>query len=331
MLVGNYAYLSQSGATFVGKLFMNFFVKSLTVCLSLALLSACAMAPVLSPVTNPPRQMALQPVVIVERPVVALVLGSGAARGFAHVGALKILEEHGIKADIVVGTSAGSVVGALYAGGLRGQTLVEAAQELDISQLTDWMFPSRGVVRGQRLQLYINELLHNRPIEDLQTRFVAVVTRLADGELVAFNHGDAGMAVRASSTVPGLVQPLVIDGQEYVDGGLVSKVPVRIARELGADVVIAIDITRNFLQPDQLQSTFGVMQQAIIIMSHKIAEVETEEADILIRPDVGDIASNGFELRDEVLAAGEAATLAVMDKIKRVIAEITREKTGVNR
>ena len=131
------------------------------------LLSSCANSPVLQTVSNPPRQLALQPLEHRNQPVVAFVLGGGAARGFAHVGVLNVLEEHGIDADIVVGTSAGSVVGALYAGGIRGQALTEAAQQLDIKQLTDWMFPNRGLVKGERLQRYINRLLQDRPIETL--------------------------------------------------------------------------------------------------------------------------------------------------------------------
>jgi len=269
--------------------------------------------------------MPLQPIVIDDRPVVAFVLGSGAARGFAHVGVLNVLEAQGIEADIVVGTSAGSVVGALYAGGIRGSALSKAAQQLDINKLTDWMFPNRGVIRGQRLQLYVNELLQYLPIESLYTTFAAVVTNLADGELVAFNHGDTGMAVRDSSAIPGLIQPLAIDGQEYVDGGLVSQVPVRIARQLGADVVIAVDVSKN-LKPDQLLSTFEVMQQAILIMAHKIAEMEVGEADIVIRPEVGGIATNAFELRDQAVAAGEAAATAAVSEIEQVIAEKSRQK-----
>ena len=258
--------------------------------------------------------------------MIAFVLGSGAARGFAHVGVLKVLEENGIQADIVVGTSAGSVVGALYAGGIRGQALVEAAHQLDIKKLTDWAVPNRGVLKGQRLQLYVNELLHYRTIETLQTRFVAVATDLSVGELVAFNYGDTGMAVRASSSIPGFVQPVVIGEREYVDGGLVSQVPVRVAREMGADVIIAVDVSRNHLLQEQLQSTFAVMRQAIIIMSRRIADAEVGEADIHIRPEVGDISNTEFELRDQVLAVGEAATLAVIDDIKQTIAVIGNAK-----
>jgi len=294
--------------------------------LLLALLTSCAVVPTLPSVVQVPRQISEAPLFIEDRPVIAFVLGSGAARGFAHVGVLNTLEEHGIVADIVVGTSAGSVVGSLYCGGIRGQALVTAAHQLDIKQLTDWVVPNRGVVRGQRLQLYVNGLLNYRPIEALQTKFIAVATDLLDGDLVAFNQGDTGMATRASSAIPGLIQPVMINGREYVDGGLVSQVPVRVARQMGADVIIAVDVSKNPFKPEQLQSTFAVMQQAIIIMSHKLAETEVGEADILIRPDVGGIAVAEFELRDQAVAAGEAATLAVIPEIVQLIAEKSWQK-----
>lgn len=302
------------------------FSRIIEAILLLVLLTSCAVVPVLPPVTQLPRQLPELPMVIEARPVIAFVLGSGAARGFAHVGVLNALEEHGIVADIVVGTSAGSVVGSLYSGGIRGQTLVSAAHQLNIKKLTDWMVPNRGVVRGELLQRYVNDLLQDRPIEALPTKFIAVATDLLNGELVAFNYGDTGMAVRASSAIPGLIQPVMINGREYVDGGLVSQVSVRVARQLGADVIIAVDVSKNPFKPDQLNSTFAVMQQAIIIMSHKLAEAEVGEADILIRPEVGGIAVAEFELRNQAVAAGEAATLAVMDEIKAAIAAKAKSK-----
>ena len=292
----------------------------------ISLLAACSVAPVLAPVTNLPGELQSQPLAGKNRALVALVLGSGAARGFAHVGVLKVLEANGIQADIVVGSSSGAVVGALYAGGIRGHELVEAAAELDMGNLTDWIFPNRGVVRGERLQQYLNQRLQNRPIEALPIKYVAVATDLVSGTLMAFNHGDTGMAVRASSAIPGLVQPVLIDGREYVDGGVVSQVPVHVARKLGADVIIAIDVSRHPLPADQLSSTLAVMQQAIIVMSNQIAEAELAYADIVIRPNVGAFGIDDFDLRDQVLAAGEAAALEALTEIKRLINEKTAQK-----
>jgi len=293
--------------------------------LSLLLLWAlvgCSATPV-KPVENPPNN-SLHRVEQATKPVVALVLGGGAARGFAHVGVIHALEQAGIQVDMVVGTSAGSVVGALYAGGIHGEQLLEIAKDLEREKVTDWMFPDRGVLRGERLQQLVNELLQDRPIESFEKLFAAVATDLESGQLMAFTSGNAGMAVRASSTFPGLVPPIEIGGREYVDGGLVSQVPVKVARALGATVVIAVDVSRQPLLRPELMSTLGVMQQSIIIMSKKIAEAEIGLADVVIHPDVGVIPIAGFEMREQAIAAGEQAGLAALPVIKRVVAQANR-------
>jgi len=289
--------------------------------LIVALLTACAAAPPLKPVSNPPHALPLQVMANRDRPISAFVLGSGAARGFAHVGVLDVLDRNGVKADIIVGSSAGSVVAALYAAGIRDDKLLEAAQKLDMEQLTDWTFPNRGIVRGERLQEYINNLLDNRPIESLPTKFVAIATDLTNGKLIAFNSGNAGVAVRASSSIPGIVQPMTIEGRDYVDGGLVSQVPVRIARQMGADIVIAVDVSRTLMPPEQLTTTAAVMRQAMLITIERITEEEIGEADIIIRPKVGDIGGNDFELRDQAVEAGKASALEKISDIRRLISE----------
>lgn len=308
---------------------VHYSIKILLILICIGLI-ACSSSPVQQPTINPPLHVDSQTVVNSQRPVIAFALGSGAARGFAHVGVLNVLEAHGIKADIVVGSSAGSVVGALYAGGIRGQALREAATNLETSELTDWAYPNRGVVKGASLQNYINELLQNRNIESLETKFVAVVTDLQSGKLVTLNQGDTGMAVRASSAIPGLVQPVAFNGGEYIDGGIVSPIPVKVARSLGADLVIAVDVSRDLLKPEQLQSTLSIMHQSFIIMSQNIAENERRDADILIKPEVGNMMINEFGMRELALEAGESAALQALDEIKRKIEELTRYKMQFN-
>src|SRR5258708_13215804 len=171
----------------------------------------------------------------------ALVVGGGGARGFAHTGVLKVLDDAGIRADLVVGTSAGSVVGALYAAGIRNNELVETALAVQRGQLVDFVFPHRGFIEGNRLQTYIDKALNGRLIEQLDIPFVAVATELATGRLVPFTRGDTGMAVRASCSVPVVFQPTTIQGIEYVDGGLLGPVPVRLARESAAHPAIPRD------------------------------------------------------------------------------------------
>lgn len=288
------------------------------------LAAGCAGVPV-AVVSNPPRAEPLTPIAVVERPVVAFALGGGAARGFAHVGVLNVLDRHGVHADLVAGTSAGSVAGALYAAGLRGERLEREALDLERDRLTDYVFPDRGFIRGERMQRYINEAVGNVALENLPTRFAAVATDLASGEMVVFNHGNTGMAVRASSSLPGVVQPVAINGRDYVDGGLVSQVPVRVARALGADVVIAVDVSRRPAPKALIKNTLDVLQQAIRIMGMALVEQEAGDADILIRPTIGEIGMTDFEARAEAIKAGEQAAAAMLPEIDAAIAEARAE------
>lgn len=283
------------------------------------LVAGCAGMPA-APVDNPPAAESLAPISRDQGPVVAFALGGGAARGFAHVGVLKVLDHHGILADLVTGTSAGSVAGALYAAGLRGDELEEEALRLERGNITDYIFPDRGIIRGERLQRYVNEAVDNRPLQALPTRFVAVATDLRSGELVAFNSGNTGMAVRASSSLPGLIQPVTIRGRDYVDGGLVSQVPVRVARDMGADIVIAVDVSRLPADTPPIESTLDVLRQSLMIMSVTLVDQELRAADVVIRPSVREIEMGDFEERSKAMAAGERAAEAMLPEIRAAIA-----------
>ncbi|MDH3526179.1 MAG: patatin-like phospholipase family protein [Gammaproteobacteria bacterium] len=300
--------------------------KSAFFLLLVLLLTACASMPVVLPVENPPVAAELKRIVMADRPVVAFALGGGAARGFAHAGVLNVLEQNGIRADIVVGTSAGSVAGALYAGGIRGESLIAAAAELQMKNLADWTLPNRGFIGGERLQALINDKLGNRPIEALDMVFVAVAADLQSGQAVAFNKGNTGMAVRASSSVPGIFMPVTIDGRDYVDGGLVSQLPVRIARELGADMVIAVDVSKRPVHNTVLETTWDVLHQALLIMSEAVVAAEAGEADVLIRPAIGGISLLGFDQQAEAIAAGERAVRAQLPEIRQMLDQQTRRK-----
>jgi NTE family protein len=254
-------------------------------------------------------------------PVIALALGGGAARGFAHIGVIKALEAQGIVPDIVVGTSAGAVVGALYASGLTGLELQKIALDMDEKQFGDWTLPNRGVFKGEALQNFVNQAVGNRPLEKLPRRFAAVATNLKTGEPIVFRTGNTGMAVRASSAVPGLFQPFNINGQDYVDGGLVSPVPVRTARNLGANFVIAIDISANPRDAKTL-STIDVLLQTFAIMGHSISRHETVEADIVIRPITVDLPSTDFQGRHRAVLEGEKAATAAMPAVKTALERI---------
>jgi NTE family protein len=270
-----------------------------------------------------------KPVPVQPQPLkIGLALGGGAAKGFAHIGVIKALEAQGIVADIVAGTSAGSVVGALYAAGLTGFELQKLAMELDESQVSDWSLPDRGVFKGEALQNFVNKAVNNLPLEKLPRSFAAVATDLRSGELVAFRTGNTGMAVRASSSVPGIFQPVAINGHEYVDGGAVSPVPVRTARSMGANFVIAVDISSQ-PRDGKTQSMVDVLLQTFSIMGQAIGRFEMAEADLVIRPLTGDLPAADFQARHKAILEGEKAAAKAMAELKARL-ESARRPTGLS-
>lgn len=248
----------------------------------------------------------------------ALALGGGAARGFAHVGVIEVLEQAGIKPDLIVGTSAGSLVGALYASGMSATELRKAAMSLDEGVLGDWTIGGRGVLKGRALQDLVNRMVGNRPIERFPVPYAAVACDLYNGNPLLLQRGDAGVAVRASSAVPGVFEPVVIGGREYVDGGLVSPVPVRPARELGGDDVIAVDISAKprFQDTDTLPR---VLLQTFTIMSQQLAAAELREADVVVAPKVGDLGSGDFGRRQLAIDEGRRAATAALPALRSAL------------
>lgn len=260
---------------------------------------------------------------------VALVLGGGAARGFAHIGVIKVLEAHGIQPDMVVGTSAGSVVAALYASGLNGIQINRIALKMDEASISDWAMPirSRGFLKGVALQTYLDHVLHNRPIEKMKIPLGIVATDLQSGQPILFQRGDTGIAARASCSVPSIFEPVDIGGREYVDGGLVSPVPAAFAHKMGADFVIAVDISaRPELQPTQ--SSFDILLQTFTIMGQTIKSYELDKyADVVIRPNLAAMSGSDFNDRNKAILAGEeAAEKAMPDLLRRLAAARERNQ-----
>ena len=268
------------------------------------------------PVTTPEPA----PEVKVPPPRIALVLGGGAAKGFAHIGVIKALEAQGFHPDIIVGTSAGSVVGVLYAGGFDGFELQRLSLDLSESMFSDWSLPDRGFLKGEALQEFVNKSLKNRTLDKLNRTVAVIATDLQSGEAVAFQRGDSGMAVRASSTVPGVFQPVRIAGREYVDGGLVSPVPVRVARRLGADFVIASDISAK-PSSKRVEGTLDVLLQTFTIMGNAIASQELTEADVVIKPDIAKLNSTDFQSRHLAILEGERAAQAAIPLLRQKLAD----------
>lgn len=261
-------------------------------------------------------------------PVVALALGGGAARGFAHVGVIKMLESQGFQPDLIIGTSAGSVAGSLYASGINGFQLQEMTFDLERTAFADWQFFSRGLLRGEKLQNFIDEKVGHRRIEQLPRRFAAVAAKLKTGEAKVFTTGDVGLAVRASSAIPGVFQAPVIDGEEYVDGGTVSPVPVRFARSLGADVVVAVDVSQP-IEDQASDSSLRALMKTYTIMGHALSAAELPLADVVIAPDVRGIGAADFDDKQRAILAGERAALAAMPRIRAAIANAAVVKAQV--
>jgi NTE family protein len=290
-------------------------MRRLTLLLIAVLLSACAAPP---PAPTPPIPT---PLPVPKPPLkIALALGGGAARGFAHIGVIKALEAQGIVPDIVVGTSAGSVVGALYASGMSGFDLQNLALQMEEDMLADWTLPNRGVLKGEALQDFINQKVKNLNIQKLPKPLGVVATDLQSGERVLFRVGNTGIAVRASSAVPGMFQPVEISGRDYVDGGLTSPVPAQAARSMGADFVIAVDIS-NVSRRDRLTGTLDVLLQTFAIMGHAISRHELEDADVVIRPKTAAVSSTDFEGRHLAILEGEKAAAVVMPELKAKLAK----------
>lgn len=251
-----------------------------------------------------------------KRPLkIGLALGGGGTRGFAHVGVIKALEAQGITPDIIVGTSVGSLVGALYSSGLSGFKLQEATMLLEKNSVVDWGFPDRGFLSGESLEQFVNNAVKNRPLEKLQRTFAVVATDLKTGNEIIFRTGNTGQAVRASCAVPGIFKPVMINGRSYVDGGLVKPVPISEARSLGADFVIAVDIS-NVPENNQADSTTQVLLQTFDIMSQTINRYELPKADVVIRPTTREIDQMSLSDKSTAILEGEKATAAMMSQIK---------------
>jgi NTE family protein len=288
-------------------------------------LAGCASQPIVFRDVVPPEAARLR-AVQTGHPVIALVLGGGASRGFAHVGVIKALEQQGVRPDIVVGTSAGSFVGALYAGGYDAIALEVIALGMEQAQLRDVTFPDRGFVKGELMQDFINQYLDNRSIEDLPRRYAAVATDLQSGSMMVFNRGNTGMAVRASSSIPGIFQPVSIAGREYVDGGVLSPVPVRVAKKMKPDIIIAVDVSRKPDSAVEIRDTLDVLSQTIAIMGKESSQAEMREADVVIRPDVSEIGTVDFEARKVAIEMGEKAAQENLPRILALLGEKRQRK-----
>ena len=251
------------------------------------------------------------------RPKIALVLGAGSARGFAHIGVCKALDAAGVRPDLIVGASAGSVIGVFYAAGYTGAQMEDVAMKVrDADVIDNASNTKRGLIAGEALQKLINNFVRDKPIEALKTPFIAMATNLRTGDSVQLKSGDAGQAVRASSSMPGVFLPMSINGMELVDGAITSPLPVSVARQMSADmVVVAVDVGAS-PQNAHASGIYEIVMQSFEIMGLSLAKLEGQKADVLIKPNVAAFSGSDFSNRAQLIAAGYSAGQKAIEQIR---------------
>jgi NTE family protein len=293
-------------------------MKSFSIIICMTLLGACA-------TTQAP------PVVELPKPKIALVLGGGAARGFAHIGVIRALEQEKIPIDLIVGTSVGSLIGAIYASDLNSFELEWTAFSLEKDSIFDYgimnAFSGMGLATGDKLEEFVRTKIPTPNIENLKLPFVAVATDLNRGTRVVLDHGSVAKAVHASSAIPGVFNPVDHQGRLLVDGGVMDNIPIAVAREKGADIVIAVDISENVANFN-ITNLVDVMLQAVNIMFNENVRNKKKDADVLIAPQVGSVAMLDFTQKKRCMQAGIEATQKAMPEIRKKIEEWGKRQTA---
>jgi len=255
---------------------------------------------------------------------IALVLGAGASKGFAHIGVIKILESNKVPIHMIVGTSVGSVVGSLYAYGYDAFQLQKLSFSIEKGDIVDLTIPDNGFIKGEKLEEFVNKTVKNTPIEKLKIPFYAVATDIQGGQEMVFGRGNTGMAVRASCSIPGVFRPVKIGERMYVDGGVVSPVAVDVAKRFGADVVIAVDISA-VADRTLPENTVDTILQSFNIMYSKLASIQIAKADVVIKPKVGHIGAADFSKRHEAILEGEKAALEALPQVMKIVTQLRQE------
>ncbi len=266
----------------------------------------------------PAAGLAAEPPLTSARKKLAVVLGGGSARGFAHIGVIKALENAGIKPDLIVGCSAGSLVGAFWAAGFSGALMEETALRVQDTEIIDLVSGKTqyGLVGGRSLQNFVNQYLMNTPIERLKIPFATVATEFPSGDLTVFSQGDTGFAVRASCSIPGVFIPASLNNKDYVDGGLISPIPVATARALGANLVVAVDVGGPDRSAEGARTLFSMVMRSFEIMSESLRQHESRQADVLIQPQLANIRSTDFSSRKASILLGQRAGMLLAPVIK---------------
>ena len=256
---------------------------------------------------------------------VGVALGGGGARGLAHIGVLKALEEEDVPVGAIAGTSVGALIGSLYASGVTTAQMEQMSQEIGWSSLTNYSRFSmlRLVMTGQKLstknmEVYLRRHIGDTRFDELKIPFASVATDIQTGEKLVFREGSVALAARASATIPGMFEPVPFRHRFLVDGGLVSNLPTDLVALLGADLIVAVDVTADFVRA-QPKNVLDVLNQAIYIQSERLAQDELSRAQVVIRPKLGDITMMDLSRSDECIDAGVLAGRRAAPEIKRLV------------
>lgn len=250
---------------------------------------------------------------------VALVLGGGGCRGYGHIGVLRGLEKNNLKPAYVVGSSVGSLVGAFYAAGLPVADIERFGANIKANTFRDWIFPRLGMFGGGRIRRFVEQRVGERRIESLPVRFAAVATDLRNGEQVVLSRGALGLAVQASSSAPGFLEPVKLEGRLLVDGNLASPVPVNAARQLGAASVVAVDVSFPPAEAE-LEDPYDALYQGFSILTRRLALEERRRANLLIEPALPRHNEMSSEILRAMVDAGEQAVQKALPRLRDLFA-----------
>lgn len=258
------------------------------------------------------------------RPKIGLALGGGAAKGYSHIGILKVLEKEKIPIDLIAGTSIGSIVGALYASGISTSVLEKLAYNIQRELWIDLVIPRRGFIAGKRVEQMIKLLTKNKSFDELNIPLAITATDLIEGEIYIFKKGNVSKAVRASISIPGIFNPVIEGEKVLVDGGVLNNVPVDVVKEMGADYIIGVDLSSK--ASVRVRSIYDILNRTFEVMGREILKYKLQTPDVLIRPNLEKINPSHFNQAEECIEGGIRATLEVLPQIRELGRKIECER-----
>lgn len=260
-------------------------------------------------------------------PKIGLALGSGGARGFAHIGVISVLKKHNIPIDYIAGSSIGALIAVLYGAGSDIDRLYKIAKVFKSKYYIDYVVPKMGLISGKRVKELINILSYGRKIEDLDLPVGVIATDLLTGEKIVFYEGDIASAVRGSISIPGIFVPESWNGRLLVDGGVIDRIPVSVVKEMGADFVIGVDVSPINVS-GEVSTIYDVIMQSIEIMQHELVRAREFASNIMIRPELDHYNSRSFTDLENIIQTGEEATEKLIPEIFNKIEQWKEKHRG---